>query len=50
MNKLLGARIRVSLTVLIMAEYFRDANEQDVLQFINNIFCVVQAVSEVSIL
>jgi F-type H+-transporting ATPase subunit beta len=45
-----GARIRVGLTALTMAEYFRDANKQDVLLFIDNIFRFVQAGSEVSAL
>ncbi|OAY74106.1 ATP synthase subunit beta, chloroplastic [Ananas comosus] len=38
--------MRVGLTALTMAEYFRDVNEQDVLQFIDNIFRFVQARSE----
>ncbi|KAH0706422.1 hypothetical protein KY285_010924 [Solanum tuberosum] len=50
MNEPPGARIRVGLTALTMAEYFRDVNEQDVLLFIDNIFCFVQAGSEVSAL
>jgi F-type H+-transporting ATPase subunit beta len=45
-----GARIRVGLTALTMAEYFRDENKQDVLLFIDNIFRFVQAGSEVSAL
>merc|ERR1712228_962002 len=45
-----GARIRVGLTALTMAEYFRDANKQDVLLFIDNIFRFVQAGAEVSAL
>lgn len=45
-----GARMRVGLTALTMAEYFRDANKQDVLLFIDNIFRFVQAGSEVSAL
>jgi F-type H+-transporting ATPase subunit beta len=45
-----GARIRVGLTALTIAEYFRDANKQDVLLFIDNIFRFVQAGSEVSAL
>jgi F-type H+-transporting ATPase subunit beta len=45
-----GARIRVGLTALTMAEYFRDVNKQDVLLFIDNIFRFVQAGSEVSAL
>ncbi|PHT34508.1 ATP synthase subunit beta, chloroplastic [Capsicum baccatum] len=50
MNKPPGARMRVGLTTLTMAEYFRDVNEQDVLLFINSIFRFVQAGSEVSTL
>merc|ERR1712203_373128 len=45
-----GARMRVGLTALTMAEYFRDVNKQDVLLFIDNIFRFVQAGSEVSAL
>jgi F-type H+-transporting ATPase subunit beta len=45
-----GARMRVGLTALTMAEYFRDTNKQDVLLFIDNIFRFVQAGSEVSAL
>jgi F-type H+-transporting ATPase subunit beta len=45
-----GARIRVRLTALTIAEYFRDKNKQDVLLFIDNIFRFVQAGSEVSAL
>ena len=45
-----GARIRVGLTALTIAEYFRDKNKQDVLLFIDNIFRFVQAGSEVSAL
>merc|ERR1712176_433225 len=45
-----GARIRVGLTALTIAEYFRDYNKQDVLLFIDNIFRFVQAGSEVSAL
>ncbi|KAI3890927.1 hypothetical protein MKW92_039094 [Papaver armeniacum] len=48
MNKPPGTRMRVGLTALTMAEYFRDINEQDVLIFIDNIFRFVQAGSEVS--
>src|SRR5690606_16449650 len=44
MNEPPGARMRVGLTALTMAEYFRDVNEQDVLLFIDNIFRFVQAV------
>ncbi|KAK2453609.1 ATP synthase subunit beta, mitochondrial [Trifolium repens] len=50
MNESPGARMRVGLTVLTMAEYFRDVNEHDVLLFIDNIFRFVQAGSEVSAL
>ena len=50
MNEPSGARIRVGLTALTMAEYFRDVNMQDVLLFIDNIFHFVQAGSEVSAL
>merc|ERR1712232_1195272 len=45
-----GARMRVGLTALTMAEYFRDINKQDVLLFIDNIFRFVQAGAEVSAL
>lgn len=45
-----GARMRVGLTALTIAEYFRDVNKQDVLLFIDNIFRFVQAGSEVSAL
>ena len=50
MNEPPGARIRVGLTALTIAEYFRDTNKQDVLLFIDNIFRFVQAGSEVSAL
>ena len=50
MNEPPGARMRVALTALTMAEYFRDINKQDVLLFIDNIFRFVQAGSEVSTL
>jgi len=50
MNEPPGARMRVGLTALTMAEYFRDINQQDVLLFIDNIFRFVQAGSEVSAL
>merc|ERR1712146_402869 len=50
MNEPPGARMRVALTGLTMAEYFRDVNKQDVLLFIDNIFRFVQAGSEVSAL
>jgi F-type H+-transporting ATPase subunit beta len=48
MNEPPGARMRVGLTALTMAEYFRDVNKQDVLLFIDNIFRFTQAGSEVS--
>jgi len=50
MNEPPGARMRVGLSALTMAEYFRDVNKQDVLLFIDNIFRFVQAGSEVSAL
>jgi F-type H+-transporting ATPase subunit beta len=50
MNEPPGARMRVGLTALTMAEYFRDVNKQEVLLFIDNIFRFVQAGSEVSAL
>ena len=50
MNEPPGARARVALSGLAMAEYFRDANKQDVLLFVDNIFRFVQAGSEVSAL
>ncbi|MCF6149128.1 MAG: F0F1 ATP synthase subunit beta [Candidatus Kuenenia sp.] len=50
MNEPPGARLRVALTGLTMAEYFRDMEGQDVLLFIDNIFRFVQAGSEVSAL
>ncbi len=50
MNEPPGARMRVALTGLTMAEYFRDEHGQDVLLFIDNIFRFVQAGSEVSAL
>ena len=50
MNEPPGARMRVGLTGLTMAEYFRDVEHQDVLIFIDNIFRFVQAGSEVSAL
>ena len=50
MNEPPGARMRVALTGLTMAEYFRDEMKQDVLLFIDNIFRFVQAGSEVSAL
>ena len=48
MNEPPGARLRVALTALTMAEYFRDREAQNVLLFIDNIFRFVQAGSEVS--
>ena len=45
-----GVRLRVALSALTMAEYFRDVQNQDVLLFVDNIFRFVQAVSEVSTL
>ena len=48
MNEPPGARLRVGLSGLTMAEYFRDVQNQDVLLFIDNIFRFVQAGSEVS--
>jgi F-type H+-transporting ATPase subunit beta len=50
MNEPPGVRMRVGLTGLTMAEYFRDREHQDVLLFIDNIFRFVQAGSEVSAL
>lgn len=50
MNEPPGARMRVALTGLTMAEYFRDEEHQDVLLFIDNIFRFVQAGAEVSAL
>lgn len=50
MNEPPGTRLRVGLTALTMAEYFRDEEKQDVLLFIDNIFRFVQAGSEVSAL
>lgn len=50
MNEPPGARARVGLTALTVAEYFRDEEEQDVLLFIDNIFRFTQANSEVSTL
>ncbi|AFZ55372.1 F0F1 ATP synthase subunit beta [Cyanobacterium aponinum UTEX 3222] len=50
MNEPPGARMRVGLSALTMAEYFRDVNKQDVLLFIDNIFRFVQAGAEVSAL
>jgi len=50
MNEPPGARMRVALTGLTMAEHFRDESKQDVLLFIDNIFRFIQAGSEVSAL
>lgn len=50
MNESPGARMRVALSGLTMAEYFRDEDKQDVLLFIDNIFRFTQAGSEVSAL
>lgn len=50
MNEPPGARARVALTALTMAEYFRDEQKQDVLLFVDNIFRFTQAGSEVSAL
>ncbi|GAX61969.1 F0F1 ATP synthase subunit beta [Candidatus Scalindua japonica] len=50
MNEPPGARLRVALSGLTMAEYFRDSEGQDVLLFVDNIFRFVQAGSEVSAL
>jgi len=50
MNEPPGARLRVALSGLTMAEYFRESGGQDVLLFIDNIFRFVQAGSEVSAL
>src|SRR5699024_10562761 len=50
MNEPPGARMRVALTGLTMAEYFRDEQNQDVLLFVDNIFRFTQAGSEVSTL
>lgn len=50
MNEPPGARLRVSMTGLTMAEYFRDVEHRDVLLFIDNVFRYIQAGSEVSTL
>ncbi len=50
MNEPAGARVRVALSALTVAEYFRDELKQDVLLFIDNIFRFIQAGSEVSAL
>lgn len=50
MNEVPGARLRVALTALTMAEYFRDEEHKDMLLFVDNIFRFSQAGSEVSTL
>lgn len=50
MNEPPGARLRIGLTALTMAEYFRDEEKKDVLLFIDNIYRYIQAGSEVSTL
>ncbi len=50
MNEPPGARLRVALSALSMAEYFRDEKNQDVLLFVDNVFRFSQAGSEVSAL
>lgn len=50
MNEVPGARLRVALSALSMAEYFRDEKNKDILLFIDNIFRFTQAGSEVSVL
>jgi len=50
MNESPGARLRVGLSALTMAEHFRDAERKDVLLFIDNVFRYIQAGSEVSTL
>src|SRR3989344_6691960 len=50
MNEPPGSRLRVGLSALTMAEYFRDTEHKDVLLFIDNIFRFTQAGSEVSAL
>ena len=50
MNEVPGARLRVALSALSMAEYFRDEKGKDTLLFIDNIFRFIQAGSEVSVL
>lgn len=50
MNEPPGARLRVSMTGLTMAEYFRDVEHRDVLLFVDNVFRYIQAGSEVSTL
>ncbi len=50
MNESPGARLRVALTALTIAEYFRDAAKQNILLFVDNIFRFIQAGSEISAL
>ena len=50
MNEPPGARARVALSALTMAEYFRDVKKRDVLLFVDNIFRFTQAGAEVSAL
>ncbi|MDD5432382.1 MAG: F0F1 ATP synthase subunit beta [Candidatus Omnitrophica bacterium] len=50
MNEPPGARLRIGLSALTMAEYFRDVEKKDVLLFIDNVFRYIQAGSEVSTL
>ena len=50
MNEPPGARLRVALSALTMAEYFRDVENQDVLFFVDNIFRFTQSGSEISAL
>jgi F0F1-type ATP synthase beta subunit len=50
MNEPPGARARIALTGLTVAEYFRDVQNQDVLLFVDNVFRFTQAGSEVSAL
>src|SRR3989339_86382 len=50
MNEPPGARLRIALSALTMAEYFRDSEKKDVLLFIDNVFRYIQAGSEVSTL
>ena len=50
MNEVPGARARVGLSGLTMAEYFRDTMKKDVLFFMDNVFRFIQANSEVSAL
>jgi len=50
MNETPGARMRVSLSALVISEFFRDASRQDILLFVDNVFRLLQAGSEVSTL